>query len=354
MLSFLQQLGKRSVSSNATMTRSQSSRDSASTPSLTRNTSDSISTPPSLTPATSNTDAASVAADARPKPATGGRSSERLEHLQSSICSYNENVLSGSAKRSYRKRKAESNERNSSGETLVNINDTQERLVQESVQLLDRDWTLGALPGEDLKKSMEAEREPKRRQSTRLEILEKASDMMEKTRTVLGKRGRETFEAGMEKLQALKGNKRANLRPKEAATPSFEGPSMRRARLLGVTDSKTETMPPPPIVERRATRKPPSKRWLSQGLYVGQDPDFDARLTETRNKLKKTTAKKTSGPQRKFLPLPMFAGARTIEIGRDFKLPFDVFSPLPAYQPKPEEWKKTHKSMCVPSLVCPD
>ena len=33
--------------------------------------------------------------------------------------------------------------------------------------------------------------------------------------------------------------------------------------------------------------------------------------------------------------------------GRDFKLPFDVFSPLPAGQPKPDEWKKVNKNLFV-------
>ncbi len=345
MLSFLQQLGKRSYSSHTTMTRSQS-RDAASTPSVTRNTSTSNSTPP-LTPATSNTDAASISTDVTPKAATGGRSSKRLQNVRSSIGSYKENVLSGTAKHGYHKRKAEGDGRNTSDETLVNINDAQERLVEESVQLLDRDWTLGAMPGEELRRSMEADRGTKKRKSTRLEMLEKVSDVVDKSRSVLGKRGRETIEAGMEKLQALKEGKRAILRPRAAEFPSLEeGPSQKRARLSNVTDLKTKTTSPPKS-ERRAAKTPSTKRWLSQGLYVGQDPDFDPRLTETKNMMKKAMFKQTTGQQRKILPLPIFAGQRAIEIGRNFQLPFDVFSPLPAYQPKPEEWKKTHKSMCV-------
>ena len=346
MLSFLQQIGKRSYSSQATMTRSQS-RDSASTPSIARNTANSDSTPPSLTPATSNTDAASVSTDATPKAATSSRSSKRLQHVRSSIGSYNENVLSGTAKHG-RKRKAEGGGRNVSDETLVNIGDSQERFVQESVQLLDRDWTLGALPGENLKKSMEANRVVKKRRSTRLEILEKASDMVEKTKSVLGKRGRETIEVGIEKLQALKGDKRASLRPRETETSSKEEPSKKRARFSDVTDLVSKSMfTTAAEPDRKATRTASTKRWLSQGLYVGQDPDFDPRLTETKNKAKKATIRRSIGGQREILPLPMFAGQRTIEMGRNFRLPFDVFSPLPVYQPKPEEWKKTHKSMCV-------
>jgi hypothetical protein len=346
MLSFLQQLGKRSYSSHTTMTRSQS-MDSASTPSIARNTSTSDSTP-SLTPATSNTDAASVSTDATPKAATRGRSSKRLQHIRSSIGSYNENVLSGTAKHGYRKRKEDGDGPDISDETLVDINNAQERLVQESVKLLDREWTLGAMPGENLRKSMEANRESRRRKSTRLEILEKASEGIDGTKSVLGKRGRETSEAGMEKLQALKGGRRASLRPREAEIPRFEeGPSKKRARFSDGTDLKAKNTSPPQELERKVGKTPATKHWLSQGLYVGQDPDFDPRLTETKNKLKMATTRRSTGQQRKILPLPMFAGQRMIEMGRDFKLPFDVFSPLPAYQPKPEEWKKTHKSMCV-------
>jgi hypothetical protein len=40
----------------------------------------------------------------------------------------------------------------------------------------------------------------------------------------------------------------------------------------------------------------------------------------------------------------MFAGERLLKNGRDFKLPFDVFSPLPPGQPKPDEWKKVNRS----------
>jgi histone-lysine N-methyltransferase ASH1L len=40
----------------------------------------------------------------------------------------------------------------------------------------------------------------------------------------------------------------------------------------------------------------------------------------------------------------MFAGERLLKMGRDFELPFDIYSPLPPGQPKPNEWRKTNKS----------
>ena len=97
--------------------------------------------------------------------------------------------------------------------------------------------------------------------------------------------------------------------------------------------------------QNRYAYRPKTKIWLSHGLYIGQDRNFDARLTETKNKLKHHG--EATDYQRSILPMPMFAGHRTLEMGRDFRLPFDVFSPLPPGQPKPEEWKRTRKSKCV-------
>ena len=96
--------------------------------------------------------------------------------------------------------------------------------------------------------------------------------------------------------------------------------------------------------QNRHDYRPKTKVWLSQGLYIGQDRNFDARLTETKNKLKHNG--EVADRQRSILPMPMFAGHRTLEMGRDFRLPFNVFSPLPPGQPKPEEWKRTRKSNC--------
>ena len=80
------------------------------------------------------------------------------------------------------------------------------------------------MPGDDLKMPKKGGSGVKRRRSTRLDILEKASTMMERTSSVLGKRGRETVDAGVEKWKALKGDKKGGLRSKEPETPSFEGP----------------------------------------------------------------------------------------------------------------------------------
>ena len=341
MLSFLQnQLGRRASAlrsdnkggavATSLQTRSSSALDASS----------GSSEAPSLTPPTSLTDAASLIEDAPTKTHSTGRSSERLRHVRSSIGSYGESVLPGTGKHRPRRKTVDGVSRMISGETLVEgTSEVQHQLVQESVQALNEDWTLGALPGDDLKASPMKEPNLRRRKSTRLEVIEKATSMAEKTANVLGKRGRETADTGLGKLKGLKGDKRSSLRPRDADVPAFEGPVTKKARFSDVTGEKRVSSP---TTAEQKRSKPPTKRWLSQGLYVGQERDFDPRLTESKNQLKRK--RQSSDQQHSVLPLPMFTGARTLENGRHFKLPFDVFSPLPPGQPRPDEWRKTHKS----------
>ena len=341
MLSFLQnQLGRRSSSRRSVDNRAESGSSNMSRSSSALNASSGTSEAPSLTPPTSNTDAASFSEDATAKIESIGRSPERPRRARSSIGSYNENVLSGTEKYRSRRKITDSVSRTVSGETLVEgASDAQNQLIQESIQALDEPWSLGALPGDDLKVPVKEENGSSRRKSARLDVVAKATTIVEKTSSVLGKRGRETIEAGVTKIKALTNDKRSSLRPRETEVPTFEGPTAKKARFADpVKESKLEK---PSETELKRPRRP-TKRWVSQGLYVGQERDFDPRLTETKNQLKKKRQSKDR--QRPSMPLPMFAGERTLENGRHFRLPFDVFSPLPPGQPKPDEWKKTHKS----------
>lgn len=229
-----------------------------------------------------------------------------------------------------------------SGETLVeNVNGEKQGLKSEGTQ------TLNKVPYVD--RSLEKIEKPgpadgmKTRRSTRLDLLQKATNVISVAKTALGKRGREVIDVGRDKLKALKGDRRASLRPRinEAQRePSFEGPLKKSGRLeteqTGKAETTTTTTKTPP--------KPKTKRWLSQGLYVGQERDFDPRFTGAKNQRKKALKNSEAPKQNTALPMPMFAGQRLLEQGRDFKLPFEVFSPLPPGQPKPEEWKKTQKS----------
>lgn len=344
MLSFLQQrFGKILIQPEKKMMHQQSI-ESAFSRVTARHSSNDASTTPSMTTATSLTDTPIQLTKCSVKPVEHKCNSARLP---ATIDNYNEDVLSANNTSSSRKVGDEVDERIISGDTLVDDhnddgNKSREHLLQQCVQALGEDWDIGAMPGDELRLSENKERPSKRRKSTRLELLGKKSGMNEKTTSVLGKRGCETVDAGIEKFQALKGATiRSALRPRISETPNSEGPSRKRARFSNLEIIKRN--PPEPVVKRVLSKKP-VKRWLDQGLYVGQDPDFDPRLTETKNKLKKASINCSGTPKRTLMQLPMFAGDRTLAMGRNFRLPFDIFSPLPPGQPKPDEWKKTQKS----------
>jgi palmitoyltransferase ZDHHC9/14/18 len=94
--------------------------------------------------------------------------------------------------------------------------------------------------------------------------------------------------------------------------------------------------------EEKEYLKPKTKEWMKQGLYVGQHREFDPRLKESQNRLRRKSKKVEES---KIIPLPMFSGERMLtgEYRRDFKLPFDVYHPLPR-KVKVDGWIKLQKS----------
>ena len=320
-----------------------------------RNASNTALIPPSLTTSTSVTDGSS-------EPTEESVTSDEQMHVFSparkgAISSKNTSLARREI-RTPRKNGLKVSSRKVSDDTLVDEKgSSRERLLQESVLALDGDWELDAMPGENLQLAPQSDTEVKRVSPARLKILERASSLVEKTKGVLGKRGREMMNTGMEKIQALPEPKRSSLRLQETQTASldqtssFEAPVRKRPR-FSESESKPTTSHLSTIRRKALTRK--NKQWLSQGLYIGQDRDFDARLTESQNKLKKRSIEKQTKPRRanSIMPLPMFAGQRILDLGRPFSLPFDVFSPLPPGQPKPDEWKKTQKSIQLSLSTC--
>ena len=342
MLSFIQQrLGKTPTQSQTTMTR-QDPIECAFSKVATRNNLKDPSTTPSLTTATSLTDTSSELTDGSAKVEDCKRSSTRL---RTDVGSYNENVLSAKQSRSARKQRTEEGSWTTSSRTLVDgdENTPGARLLQKSGQVLGGGWSIGAMPGDSLRQSTMDKKGAKTRRSTRLAILHRAFSVNEKTTTVLGKRRHETMEAGRDGFQTVKGdNEPTSVRPRESEKLSFEGSSRKRARFSEAEANNSQSAE---AGERgRRITKRPIKPWVAQGLYVGQQRSDDARLTESKNKERKTFNNRPKAGERAIMPMPMWIGDKIIEIGRDFKLPFDVFSPLPPGQPKPDEWKKTQKS----------
>ena len=324
----------------STMIRSTSSISSSSTLScITVNNTKSTNHIVAPTPPTSNTDTASISSRTHTRREISSPQNRSIQRVSQSVGSNNDIVLAGGLKRTTRRKTITAANRTISGDTLVEGSAGESRrLVEESIQALDLDWQVDMMPGDSMKQSMKTSNDMKRRRSTRLEVLERASDAVNRAKSVLGKRSREVVQLGKEKLQDL--NRRASLRPREYEP---DVPTAKKPRILEVVANRVMDSSPGESGRRHSTG-PKAKSWLSQGLYVGQDRDFDARLTETKNKLKKAASVSSLSSQRSILPLPMFAGQRTMEQGRNFRLPFDVFSPLPPGQPKPEEWRKTQKS----------
>ena len=183
------------------------------------------------------------------------------------------------------------------------------------------------------------------RRSSRAPMLSKAGELVSDVASnVLGKRGRDAYEKGIDRMGSLKNS----MRPKSmaetssATIPSFEGPMSKKRRLSDGDVPLTESQP-----SRKSFSRRKEKRWLVQGLYAGQPRTFDGRLTESKNKRKQDDKPSEPVKENSLFPLPMFAGERLLKQGRDFKLPFDVFSPLPAGQPKPDEWRKTNKNVFI-------
>lgn len=188
------------------------------------------------------------------------------------------------------------------------------------------------------------------RRSSRLSISEKASGLLDRAGSVLGKRTRGA-------LAKAKGpDRRSSLRPRDLAPMKNEEvnseiPTAKKRRVSD-SDLPSKKSQQEDAKEEEAEEPAPApapeykpKRWLTHGLYSGQEPT-GPRPVQNKNKTSRRRSRMDA--PRKLLPMPLFAGERLLQNGRDFKLPFDVFSPLPPGQPKPNEWRKTNKSMQPP------
>lgn len=163
------------------------------------------------------------------------------------------------------------------------------------------------------------------RRSGRASLVTKANELLDNLKdTVLGKRTRTTEASASQ----------------NAKQSGSEGSASKKRRI-----SEDESLGEEPAPKKNLTRR--EKKWLASGLYAGQPRKFDARLNENKNKRKSKNSNEVLAKDNTVIPLPMYAGERLLEYGRDFKLPFDVFSPLPAGQPKPDEWKKVNKNVFV-------
>lgn len=335
----------------------------------------------SSTPPTSIGDSASISSATLKRDGSFsnplGDSPGRSRRLRTSVGTYNVKVLSGTAihaPKKFCKDRETGNmgrRRTISGDTLVDaesatysptesVRKDAGRLVREGIEALDLEWSVKNLPksrsqislGASPRKSAK-QQEMERRKSTRStgEKIEAISDITRKLQ-VLGKK---KFEDGLAKAK----RELRNL----ADTKEFA--KIDTAPVIHEVWSKGKLVVPEPpqkkkkkaeeevgreaeASESRVTEKKTAskkqKLWLNKGLYAGQQAEeFDWFSNYTAEQKKQIDGAQPY-KENKYLPMPMWHGQRLLHVGRDFKLPFDVCSPLPPGQPKPDEWRKTSSS----------
>lgn len=240
-------------------------------------------------------------------------------------------------------------QRSSSDGTLVGntMNSPQRQLLNAGIESLDLDWKINVTPSlgplldgsKGLGKAKE-ETPVKRRQSVRLaaSATKTAASAIHVVATTLGKRSRDIQEARKDRpLLGTAEDKRATLRRRsEVAHMEETTPGRKRLRLSAVVAPEVDESISLHLKRQQA------KLWLHCGLYIGQDKDFDPKLNEAKNRKKRASINGTNPGS--LLPMPMFAGEQLLDRGRDFRLPYDIYSPLPPGQPKPDEWRKTRSS----------
>ena len=337
----------------------------------------------SSTPPTSVGDTASVASASMkletPLPTPEEAPTGRSRRARASVGTYNVKVLSGTAVHVPRKYCKDSEDQDNqtrrrtiSGDTLVGsfglsnssaetVQKDMNQLVRDGIDALDLQWSAKKLPKSrsriglgDSSKKASKQKDWGPRKLTRAAGA-KVENFAKKL-SVLGKRGRETFETGRVRAK----RELRNL----ADTNEYAGIDTKPVLLEVWSNGKLVTEEPPKKkkkIERVAAlvpdageekrgdkKQPPAERkekiWLAKGLYAGQDKADIAKWSKKYEKGKDQSQDSSSSRPNSVLPLPMWHGQRMLDVGRDFKLPFDICSPLPPGQPKPDEWRKTSSS----------
>ena len=341
----------------------------------------SAASPP--TPPTSDPDVASISSEATSKPLN-----QESHELTQNTQTLRDLGLSANCERFSAPSRRQSSQKSALGDPGVlpqerhmtggREEEAENDVMYDSIQVLDGDWEIPLLPEPPSDKERQAA-QMHRQRSKSSGIGTTDSDRSGSSTSSLGKRGREA----MNSINAQRQRRRSVPSDFTEVEETEEGEDVEDEEEDGEGDDDADSIIAPAskktrfseedgeimaLLEEDATPKkkpaapkprkkrvfkarpyvpPPPfrpKTWLTQGLYVGQDPDFDPRLTETKNRLKRASMGVMPGKRRTIMPMPMFSGARMLDKGRDFRLPFDVYGPLPSGQPKPEEWKKISKS----------
>ena len=185
-----------------------------------------------------------------------------------------------------------------------------------------------------------------RRRSLRLSLiannLSKHLDTTSTPKRGSGKRTHEIMNAGSKSADAKSGSKEWGNDRNSAKRLKGQGYSSE-----GESESSEEEGSEGEDEEGAQQLPKRNKIWAIQGLFVGQEENFDPRRRTKRGRLSGAGAL----PERSktILPLPMFQGQSIMDNRRDFKLPFNIFSPTP-YKVHPPGWKVLSRSMLIPFI----
>jgi len=249
---------------------------------------------------------------------------------------------------------------NASSETVVQ---EAKKLVRDGIEALDLEWSVKKLPKSRSQVGLATRESPRRikksgngggaglRRATR--SAGEPVENLTKKLSVLGKRGRDKFESSLVKakreLRRLADtNEFAKVETKPVVAEVWSNgklvtgdePPKKKVKVEAAVKHEEEKK----VVEKAKSKKKGPKIWLDKGLYAGQQArNLDWFAGYSKEEKKKLTNMPDFKPN-KHLPPPMWHGQRLLHAGRNFKLPFDVCSPLPPGQPKPDEWRKVPKS----------
>ncbi|KAF8470213.1 hypothetical protein BDZ91DRAFT_40992 [Kalaharituber pfeilii] len=188
-----------------------------------------------------------------------------------------------------------------------------------------------------------------RRRSSRLSLLANSPNVSENTLTPkrdAGKRTHDVMNAGSRSANAKLGSN----------SWKAEAPGSKRAKVETQAESEEDEEDESEDSDEQdessknggnvVTDTAPKRRkiWATQGLFVGQEEDFDPRRRTKRGRL--SGAGDAPKKRKSILPLPMFHGLALMDNRRDFKLPFDIFSPSP-YKVHPPGWKILSRNILV-------
>lgn len=284
-----------------------------------------------------------------------------------SVATYNDTVLSGNAvhiRRAFRKTyeaEAESSSRSVSGATLfedkleipkdskilkelridANWAPSDEKTAQYLKGHADGDdseddrpvvysvWSMGKLVTETVKATKEKILERKESKCAQKE--ENANDRIRRLFPNL-------------KIPETSSNKEESKGVETPAETMKPTQAVRSTQPVRSTQASKPPKPAPmeePKAKPIATKSKGRKKYLSQGLYVGQHRNFDPKLSEAKNR--KQLQELCIPEENRALPLPMFSGEEMLNQDEDYKLPFEILNPL-RFEEHPRDWNKLNKS----------